>query len=251
MHRGLIAGLMLCASGAAAQHADTLHTSAPLFRWHDAWVASAVIGAASAVIPFDTRLSEGFVELDPHRGSVLYQASRVFDYLGDPGTIVIGLSTYVVGRIAGQNKLADAGLHTSEALILSGVETYLGKGLTGRDRPFVDPNDATRFHFGHGFGGGYRESMPSGHTSAAFAVAAALDAETAHWRPHRPVFVAPLMYLGAGLVGAARVYGERHWPSDVIVGALIGTSAGMKVVRYNHNHPRNRVDRWLGAIVFE
>jgi membrane-associated phospholipid phosphatase len=58
----------------------------------------------------------------------------------------------------------------------------------------------------------------------------------------------PLLYTGATLVGAARVYGSRHWPSDVIIGALVGTSAGIKVVRYNHAHPHNRLDRWLGAI---
>jgi membrane-associated phospholipid phosphatase len=53
------------------------------------------------------------------------------------------------------------------------------------------------------------------------------------------------MYGGAGMVGASRMYENRHWASDVIVGAAIGTFAGTKVVRYHHSHPGNRIDEWL------
>ena len=35
--------------------------------------------------------------------------------------------------------------------------------------------------------------------------------------------------------------------SDVLVGAGIGTFAGLKVVRYHHSHPGNRLDRWMLA----
>jgi membrane-associated phospholipid phosphatase len=139
-------------------------------------------------------------------------------------------------------------LHTSEALILSGAETYVLKGLAGRDRPLLNPNDATRFRFGGGFGSGGHNSMPSGHTSAAFAAVAAINSEIEGWWPHGSGYIGPLLYAGAGLVGVARVYGSKHWASDVIVGALVGTSAGVKVVRYNHAHPNNRIDRWLGAV---
>jgi membrane-associated phospholipid phosphatase len=53
------------------------------------------------------------------------------------------------------------------------------------------------------------------------------------------------MYGGAALVGLSRMYNNRHWASDVITGAAIGTFAGTKVVRYHHTHPGNRIDRWL------
>jgi hypothetical protein len=46
------------------------------------------------------------------------------------------------------------------------------------------------------------------------------------------------------------MYHNKHWASDVLVGAAIGTFAGRKVVRWHHSHPDNRVDRWLlGAAV--
>jgi membrane-associated phospholipid phosphatase len=53
------------------------------------------------------------------------------------------------------------------------------------------------------------------------------------------------MYGGAALIGLSRMYENRHWASDVIMGAAIGTFAGTKVVRYHRTHPGNRVDRWL------
>jgi hypothetical protein len=46
------------------------------------------------------------------------------------------------------------------------------------------------------------------------------------------------MYGGAALVGLSRMYNNRHWASDVITGAAIGTFAGTKVVRYHHTASR-------------
>ena len=41
------------------------------------------------------------------------------------------------------------------------------------------------------------------------------------------------------------MYNNRHWASDVIIGAAVGTFAGNKVVRYHHSHPGNKLDEWL------
>jgi hypothetical protein len=44
------------------------------------------------------------------------------------------------------------------------------------------------------------------------------------------------------------MYHDKHWASDVALGAAIGTFSGLKVVRYAHAHPQNRLDRiMLGA----
>ena len=57
--------------------------------------------------------------------------------------------------------------------------------------------------------------------------------------------IGPILYTGAALTGVSRMYNNRHWMSDVLVGAGVGTFAGLKVVRYQHSHPGNRIDRWL------
>jgi membrane-associated phospholipid phosphatase len=51
------------------------------------------------------------------------------------------------------------------------------------------------------------------------------------------------MYGGATLVGLSRMYHNRHWASDVALGAGIGTFSGLKVVKYSHSHPDNLFDR--------
>jgi membrane-associated phospholipid phosphatase len=81
---------------------------------------------------------------------------------------------------------------------------------------------------------------------AAFAAAAAVSAETSRWWPQATYFgIGPVLYGGAAAVGLSRMYNNRHWASDVLTGAMIGTFAGTKVVRYHRTHPGNRIDRWL------
>src|SRR5262245_62458118 len=51
------------------------------------------------------------------------------------------------------------------------------------------------------------------------------------------------MYTGAMAVGLSRMYHSKHWGSDVVLGAAIGTFSGRKVVQYVHGHPGNVIDR--------
>ena len=50
------------------------------------------------------------------------------------------------------------------------------------------------------------------------------------------------MYGGATLVGLSRMYHNKHWASDVVLGAAIGTFSGRKVVQYSHVH-KTAIDR--------
>ena len=63
--------------------------------------------------------------------------------------------------------------------------------------------------------------------------------------PQTTWLVAPVMYGGATLVGLSRMYHNNHWASDVVLGAAIGTFSGLKVVRYSHAHPDNKLDKFM------
>ncbi len=65
-------------------------------------------------------------------------------------------------------------------------------------------------------------SLPSGHTSAAFLFVTLLCLMLS------PLFM-PL-YLWAAMVGGSRVMLGVHYPSDIVSGALLGTSIAVSVV---------------------
>lgn len=91
---------------------------------------------------------------------------------------------------------------TAQALIVEGI-----KHIVKRQRP-----------------NGARFSSPSGHATYAFTVAGLTDATFGH-RAGIPA------YLAATLVGASRISLRRHWLSDVVAGAALGTTIGELVGR--------------------
>jgi len=116
----------------------------------------------------------------------------------------------------------------------------------GRERPYFAGTDHPwELGFGRGFKGPGYSSFPSGHSSAAFAAAASITAEVSARYPKLTWVVAPVLYTGAAMVGWARLSDNKHWLSDVFMGAGLGTFTGIKVVRYTHKHPNNWVDRTL------
>ena len=123
--------------------------------------------------------------------------------------------------------------------------TGLLKGALGRARPVRRRTTPTRTTSSSaaGFTTSDRQSFPSGHTTTAFAAAAAVTSEMRRLQPEALWYVAPVLYGGATLVGLSRMYHNKHWASDVVLGAAIGTFSGLKVVRYSHAHPDNKLDR--------
>jgi membrane-associated phospholipid phosphatase len=141
--------------------------------------------------------------------------------------------------------MADLGLHGTESILVGlGVTTAI-KVTVGRARPYVNRDRPHDFGLFRGVRHEEYRSFPSGHSVMAFAAAAAVTDETRRWWPQSVWYIAPAMYGGASLVAVSRMYDNKHWASDVLVGAAIGQFAGRKVVRYHHSHPNNSLDRWL------
>jgi hypothetical protein len=244
----LLLTLALPARTAAPQPADTTRVSHdPLFTRRDALVAGAFVLGTVALYPADRAFARR-IRIDRLQDNrLLHESAEFFNFMGTPGPLYIGASMYAVGRLTRVERMADLGLHGTEAVYLARTAVTLVKGLAGRARPQMNIEDPSNFGFARGYRSGsdrYR-SFPSGHTTMAFAAASAVTAETSRWWPSSVWYVAPIMYGGATLVGVTRMYDNRHWASDVIMGAAIGTFSGLKVVKYHHSHPNNRLDRWL------
>ena len=109
----------------------------------------------------------------------------------------------------GNEKMAETGKLGATAFIAGAPFGYLIKRIVNRPRP-LDPED--------------KNSFPSGHTIAAFSLATIGTHEY-------PKLGIPLYALAFG-TAFSRVYLGRHYPSDVIVGAIVGTLASLAAIRY-------------------
>lgn len=225
---------------------DSVHAAKTLFTWRDAALAGGFTVLTVSMFPLDRALATHLQDSSTQANHFFKNASKGIQYFADPGSIVIGVSLYTVGRVAKWKDVADLGLHGTEAIVISSGVTALLKGVAGRARPNVTVDTNPRaFKLNRGFGKGGYQSFPSGHTTAAFAAASVVTSESQRWWPNGIWFVAPTMYGGATLVGLSRMYNNAHWASDVALGAAIGTFGGIKVVRYSHGHSNNLVDRVL------
>jgi membrane-associated phospholipid phosphatase len=225
---------------------DTTHAQhqAPFFVAKDAYLAAGFIAGTMIMIPLDRQIAIGLRDSATQANRFFKNASTGVEAIASPGAFYIGGTMWLVGRLTKQDKLADLGWHGTEAVLFAQGITGVIKRIAGRARPFLsegrDPND---FAFGRGFKSGDWTSFPSAHTSTAFAAAAAVSNETSRWWPKSTWVVGPLMYAGATAVGLSRMYHSRHWGSDVVIGAAIGTFSGRKLVQYAHGHPNNLIDR--------
>jgi membrane-associated phospholipid phosphatase len=139
------------------------------------------------------------------------------------GLVLSGLDAGARGRSVGQDLLV-----TAEATSVALLAMQIAKLSFGRVRPYAwaDPGQVQ--------GRDAYASFFSGHTTATFAVASAAGTVARlrgyrHWR----------WILGVGLTAAAttgylRIAADRHWATDVIVGAAVGSLAGFGLPVWLH-----------------
>ncbi|OGS00582.1 MAG: hypothetical protein A3G41_06605 [Elusimicrobia bacterium RIFCSPLOWO2_12_FULL_59_9] len=184
------------------------------------WVMSALAGAAAMSFLQDRNINSA-VQGD-RRGTL----GKLFGNFGrdhglvaqlgeGAGVAAVSAGFYLSGMLAGSERARRTGVLAAEAAVLTGVPTMALKAAAGRTRP----HDRGAFFF-KPFGHSSSPSFPSGHTSTAFALGSVVADN------YDSLWVDILAYGAAASVGFARVYQEKHWTSDVIAGAVIGTAMG-------------------------
>lgn len=137
------------------------------------------------------------------------------------GTPIVVFAT---GLIAKDSSLRMKGILLAESMFVSTLITTTMKYTIKRDRPF------TTYDFIDKQATGGSPSFPSGHTSSAFSTATSLSIAFPKWYVIAPSF------FWASSVGYSRMHLGVHYPSDVIVGAVIGSGSAFLC---------NQVNKWV------
>ena len=140
-------------------------------------------------------------------------------------TIPLMGAFYIYGAAAKKDKPKAVAMDFVQASLYSAIAVTLIKHVAHRHRPYqTDPLDA------HLWDGPLTDdwahtSFPSGHTIMAFTFAAVVGT---HYM--KTVWVPILTYSLAAAEAYSRMRAEKHWASDVFVGAALGYAIGTFVV---------------------
>lgn len=130
-------------------------------------------------------------------------------------SVGVPVGYFVAGLIHDNRALKQKAAYTAASILLNTASTTLLKNVVKRERPY---NTYTGI-FPDKIESDY--AFPSGHTSSAFATATSLAIATKKWYVAVPAFA-----WSAG-VGYSRIYLGQHYPSDVIMGAIVGSSSAL------------------------
>ena len=132
-----------------------------------------------------------------------------------------GAGLFLLGHLQSDDQKRETGILAGQAAIGALIDTEIFKYAAGRERPFTGTSP------GRFFVGG--DSFPSVHSSVSWAIASVI----AHEYPGPMTQL--LAYGTAGGVSAARWAGQKHFFSDVAIGAALGWYMGRQVYR-SHSH---------------
>jgi len=143
----------------------------------------------------------------------------------------LGLWVFLEAEAAGGLRTAAEDLLViTEAMTVAGALTTVTRYTTARIRPYA--------YFGQGSGVPEDHlSFWSGHTTTAFSAAAAAG-YVAQLRGYESwPWIYAVGFTAAGAVSYFRVAGDKHWMTDVVVGAVMGTGIGFLVPWLHRSNP--------------
>lgn len=222
----------------ASYAADTKDIFIAPLKWKgNQWLtAGIVLGTTIGVMSQDIKIHDIFKR---NQSNAFQNISKYgLEPFGDgiySMPIMGGFYAYgILGKNTRAKRLAMLGVKT---FVITGSVNYVFKQLFHRHRPYqVEEeilsgkiNKLTQYEWDGPVSNLVYSSFPSGHTVSAFAMATIISSEYREYK-----WVPVVSYSIATLTGLSRIYDNRHWGSDVVMGAALGW--GMAKLIYNKNN---------------
>lgn len=212
-------------------------TAGHIFKFPVRWdkkqwlIAGGVVAGGVLLYTFDEQINNFF--LQNQSNGLDFTSKYIFEPWGSglyPAILVGGF--YVQGLASGNIKSRQIALGATQSFIVAGIGSQILKHLFHRHRPYQDmpPNHSL---WEGPFGGLQYTSFPSGHTITAFSLAAFFSSvyKDKLW----------VQFVSYGLASGAalqRMYDNKHWSSDVFIGAALGWAIGKSVYYIFNKSPK-------------
>ena len=202
-------------------------------RWKKTdWLTVAGLAAGTALLTFaDQPLRNATQGDQKYNNSIFVVGGRIYGEWYSIGAVAGAFELY--GLIAKDTSAKKIAIELFQAGAYSSLVTQLLKMTVGRARPYMNLGPGV-FHPFTGSNADYN-SFPSGHSTSAFALSTVM-ARHAH-----TVGLKILAYVPAGFTLFSRIYQDKHWVSDELIGAAIGYFVGNWVVDL-HEAKRHRIN---------
>ena len=200
--------------------------SSPLIWDRSDWITAGwIAGGTGMFIALDEEINSAFKN---NRSIYTEKLMDIFEPFGNGAFTVPALATvYFLSHFHENEKAKRTALIATESFLITGLYTTVLKYSFGRHRPRTG-NSSTSFD---GFSTNRNEnSFPSGLTSTAFASATVVANQY-----EKTPYIKPISYGLAALTGLSRINDQKHWASDVFIGAALGYFTSTTLLRLHNN----------------
>jgi membrane-associated phospholipid phosphatase len=197
------------------------------------WLRVGVIGGGTfLVMQVDQPIRDAVTKDQRYYRTVPIEAGRLWAETYPPVLFFTGFAvhSWISGDV-GSRKIA---FEIAQAMLYAGSVRMLSGVAIGRARPYSNEGPKSFHPFSTHSPSQDYQSMPGGHCVIGFALSTVLS------RNAKPLWLKGLAYVPAALTFVSRVYQDRHWTSDELLGASVGYFIATWVVD-QHEQQESRI----------